>query len=203
VYLPAIVGHVPSEVIRSVRYFLDFCYILRRKCHDEAMIASLSPTLANFHENCEIFRTSGVRPTGFSLPRQHSLVHCEDLIPEFGSPTGYCSSITEAKHITAVKEPWRRSNRNNPIHQMMQTNQRLDQLEAARTDFTSRGMLRGSVYMAAVAEASGIPTQFDLVIDEDDDGGPVFDPNVLADIQLAKRSRAYAFPYLEWKIDAI
>ncbi|KAJ7913803.1 hypothetical protein B0H13DRAFT_2004115 [Mycena leptocephala] len=49
---------------------------------------------------------SGVCPDGFCLPRQHSLTHYRYLSQEFGAPNGLCSSITESKHIKAVKEPW-------------------------------------------------------------------------------------------------
>ena len=57
--------------------------------------------------------------------------HYLDMICLFGAPNGLCSSITEAKHIKAVKEPWHRSNRNKPLKQMLLTNQRLDKLAAA------------------------------------------------------------------------
>ncbi|KAI0631782.1 hypothetical protein C8Q77DRAFT_1272685 [Trametes polyzona] len=65
-------------------------------------------------------------------------------IRNFGAPNGLCSSITEAKHIKAVKESWRRSNRYEPLGQMLVTNQRLEKLSAARADFTARGMLTGT-----------------------------------------------------------
>ena len=77
------------------------------------------------------------------MPRQHSIKHYHALIRLFGAPNGLCSSITESKHIRAVKEPWRRSNRNEALGQMLITNQQLDQLAAARTDFSQRGMLNG------------------------------------------------------------
>jgi len=63
------------------------------------------------------------------------------MIRLFGAPNGLCSSITEVKHIKAVKEPWRRSNRHKPLEQILLTNQRLDKLVAARIDFTQHGML--------------------------------------------------------------
>ncbi|KAG1859497.1 hypothetical protein C8R48DRAFT_748607 [Suillus tomentosus] len=53
-----------------------------------------------------------------------------------------CSSITESKHIKAVKEPWRRSSRFEALNQMLLTNQCLDKLAASRIDFASHGMLR-------------------------------------------------------------
>jgi len=66
------------------------------------------------------------------------------MIRLFGAPNGLCSSITEAKHIKAVKEPWRRSNHNKPLKQILLTNQHLDKLAAARIDFTQRRMLKQS-----------------------------------------------------------
>lgn len=80
----------------------------------------------------------------FSLPRQHSLNHYFLMIRLFGAPNGLCSSITESKHIKAVKEPWRRSSRYKALGQMLLTNQRLDKIAAARSDFEARGMLQGS-----------------------------------------------------------
>ena len=105
----------------------------------------MADALKRFHEHRKIFQACGVRPDGFSLPRQHSLVHYESSIRAFGAPNGVCSSITESKHIKAVKEPWRRSNRFNPLGQILLTNQRLDKLAASRVDFKDRGMLDGTI----------------------------------------------------------
>ncbi len=79
-------------------------------------------------------------------PRQHSLDHYALMIREFGALNGLCSSITESKHITAVKEPWRRSNRFKPLHQMLISNTRIDKLMAARVHFTEQGMLEGDAF---------------------------------------------------------
>ena len=129
-------------MVQAMRALLEFCYIARRNVHDTQSLQDLDDTLQQFHRHREIFRTSGVRPNGFNLPRQHSLIHYVKLIRAFGAPNGLCSSITESKHIKAVKEPWRRSNRFNPLHQILLTNQRLDKLAASRADFSKRGMLK-------------------------------------------------------------
>jgi hypothetical protein len=63
------------------------------------------------------------------------------MIHLFRALNGLCSSITEAKHIKAVKEPWHQSNHNKPLKQMIFTNQCLDKLAAARVDFMQQGML--------------------------------------------------------------
>ncbi|KAH9839287.1 uncharacterized protein C8Q71DRAFT_795564 [Rhodofomes roseus] len=150
VYLPAIEGHVPDDVVRCFAAYLDFCYLARRSAHDDHSLAAMQEALGRFHRYRTIFETVGVRPEGFSLPRQHALVHYITGIRLFGSPNGVCSSITESKHIRAVKEPWRRSSRNNPLSEMLRTNQRLDKLSAARAIFQSRQMLDGDVLADAM-----------------------------------------------------
>ena len=92
---------------------------------------------------------------GFALPRQHSLVHYHDNIKKFGSPNGLCSSITESKHIVAVKRPWRRSSRYRALSQILKVNQRLDKLAAVKADFTSRGMLAGPSLLSSSNALSG------------------------------------------------
>ena len=136
VYLSAIEGYVPSEILRCFRACLDFCYIARQNVHTQQTIQRLERALADFIRCREIFRTTGVRPDGFGLPRQHSMVHYATNIWRFGAPNGLCSSITESKHIKAVKEPWHRSNRYQALSQMLRMNQRLDKLAALLADFT-------------------------------------------------------------------
>ncbi|KAF8443671.1 hypothetical protein L210DRAFT_3643262 [Boletus edulis BED1] len=70
--------------------------------------------------------------------------HYPALIRQYGAPNGLCSSITESKHIKAVKQPYRRTNRHNALGQMLVCNQRLDKLVAIHTDFKEQGMLKGT-----------------------------------------------------------
>ena len=136
-------------MVQAIRAFLEFCYIARRDTHDTHSLEALDEALRRFHHHREIFQTSGIRVNGFNLPRQHSLTHYVKLIRAFGAPNGLCSSITESKHIKAVKEPWRRSNRFEALGQMLLINQRLDKLAAARVNFASCGMLKGT-YLSSV-----------------------------------------------------
>ncbi|KAJ7138682.1 hypothetical protein C8R43DRAFT_1089287 [Mycena crocata] len=183
IYLPAVKQFIPSEMVKAFSSFLDFCYLVRRPDFGVASLDSIDAAIRRFHEHREIFRVTGVRD-GFSLPRQHSLVHYRPNIELFGAPRGLCSSITESRHITTVKKPWRRSSRYNALGQMLLTNQRLDKLAAARTDFVEREML----------EASRIPPpESDKNNDaEDDDGGEIDDARVEGNVVLARRrERAY------------
>jgi hypothetical protein len=52
-----------------------------------------------------MFIEAGVH-TDIFLPRQHTLGHYLTSVMLFSLPNGLCSSITESKHIKAVKEPW-------------------------------------------------------------------------------------------------
>ncbi|KAI6010394.1 hypothetical protein BKA83DRAFT_4029630, partial [Pisolithus microcarpus] len=104
-------------------------------------LMELKDTLDCFHQYRRVFKDTSVHPEGFSLPCQHALVHCETLIRLFSAPNGLCMSITESKHITAVKKPWRCSNKHNALSQILQTNQCISQLVAAHADFEAWGML--------------------------------------------------------------
>ncbi|KAI0245058.1 hypothetical protein BJV78DRAFT_1277562 [Lactifluus subvellereus] len=137
VYLTAVAGHVPSEVVKCLSAFLNFCYIARRNAITSDALDELQNALDRFHH----YQSS----LGLHFAaRQHSLLHYVRSIRLFGSPNGLCSSITESKHIKAVKEPWRRLNHFNAIVQMLQTLCRLDKLAAVRREFAELGMMDGS-----------------------------------------------------------
>ena len=159
-YLPAIEGHVPQEMVQALRAFLEFCYIARRDIHDTNSLRELEDALERYHTYRQIFQECGLRTDGFNLPRQHSLLHYLQLIRAFGAPNGLCSSITESKHIKAVKEPWRRSSRFNALGQMLLTNQRLDKLAAAHIDFIHRGMLQGTSLDSALSRLGKWPCYY-------------------------------------------
>jgi hypothetical protein len=136
--------------LHTFRPFLEFCYIVHHDIITKETLLELTNALNRFHQYRAIFVELGIQPEGFSLPRQHSLVHYHTSIRAFGAPNGLCSSITESKHIVAVKDPWRRSNRYKALGQMLLTNQRLDKLAAACVDFTDRGMLEGTCLSEAL-----------------------------------------------------
>ncbi|KAH8979145.1 hypothetical protein EDB86DRAFT_2814988 [Lactarius hatsudake] len=200
VYLAAIVGHVPSDMVKCVSAFLDFCYIARRNAISAEGLDSLQDALTRFHQHRDIFIRTGVR-TDISLPREHSLVHYIRSIRLFGSPNGLCSSITESKHIKAVKEPWRRSSRYHALVQMLRTLSRLDKMAAACRILTGQGMMEGSTssYTAMVLRGEQPRPLGDLAEDhededEDHDLGPSSGPKVLSSIELAK-TPARGYPH--------
>ncbi|KAF8806795.1 hypothetical protein BYT27DRAFT_7256797 [Phlegmacium glaucopus] len=166
VYLPAIHGLMDPDVVKCVSAFLNFCYLAQRSDFDRNTLDTLNNALHHFHTYCE-----------------HSLVHYRVNIQDFGAPNGLCSSITESRHITAVKKPWRRSSRFEALGQMLITNQRLDKLAAAQADFIAHEILppnRGPLPGATVDA-------------NDDEGGPIDDEKVMANVQLAQM-REHKYP---------
>lgn len=136
-------------MVCALRAFLDFCYLARRNIHDTQSLIDMEEALSRYYKYREIFITCGIR-NNFNLPRQHSLKHYIYLIRAFGAPNGICSSITENKHIKAVKRPWRRSSRYKAMSQMLLVNQRLDKLARSRVHFQARGMLKGTTHFDAI-----------------------------------------------------
>jgi len=206
----ALEGYVPADIIKTLNAFLDFCYIARQNVLTDDSLDALDTALERFRHYREIFRVSGVRADGFSLPRQHSMTHYRRHIEKFGAPNGLCSSITESKHIAAVKRPWRQSSRYEALKQMLTINTRNDKLAAARDDFSSRGMLKGTCLGEALQlwlpdlgtnigdlddedetsdpDGNGEGGN-DLDLDNEGDGptGPVDGPPVFSEVVLAQR----------------
>jgi hypothetical protein len=187
----AIQAFVPSQIVKTFTTFLNFCYIARRNIITGDSLEQLNAALHKFHESRQVFsgtvRANGL--SGFSLPRQHAMVHYYDHIKNFGSPNGLCSSITESKHIAAVKRPWRRSNKHAALPQMLKVNERLDKLAAARADFTARGMLVDSCLVQAIKDISST-TAHDIEdpMDEDASNSDESDSDILDEIRIFNSS---------------
>ncbi|KAF8868321.1 hypothetical protein BD779DRAFT_1684189 [Infundibulicybe gibba] len=168
VYLPAISGHIPPQMVRAVSSFVEFCYLVRRSIIDESTLAAIDLAVADFHRERSIFEHEGIRPNGFSLPRQHSLP----------------ITAISLKNL-AVKEPWRRSSRFEALGQMLIINQRLDKLAAMRVNFRPaecsmahypaniitrrRRLTSGPTDKSAPTSDDGMATMSDS--DADNDGG--------------------------------
>ena len=168
-------------MVRCLSAFLEFCYLARRDVISETTLEAISTALTRFHTERVIFEETGIR-MDFNLPRQHSLKHYRRNIELFGAPNGLCSSITESKHIKAVKEPWRRSNHFQALGQMLITNQRLDKLSASRVDFISRGLPTGMP-----------PIHTSIVPVGDPDAAPVAGPRVDNAVTLAMTRGMHEF----------
>jgi hypothetical protein len=132
-------------------------------------VRDLNDALQRFHKYRRIFFASAAEDSddtgddsdedndesnepNLTVPRQHSMVHYPNMVEMFAAPNGLCTSITEAKHKSAVKEPWRRSNHHDALAQVLLTNQRLTKLSELRKELVKRGLLKRSFLEQALAE---------------------------------------------------
>ncbi|KAL4066602.1 hypothetical protein J3A83DRAFT_4097981, partial [Scleroderma citrinum] len=86
VYLPAIAGYVPNQMVHAIAAFLDFCYIIHQSSLNEADLDALDNTLQHF-------ATEDVHSDGISVPQIHALKHYHEAIQLFGAPYGISTSI--------------------------------------------------------------------------------------------------------------
>ncbi|KAK7447096.1 hypothetical protein VKT23_014309 [Stygiomarasmius scandens] len=179
VFVAAMASYLPDEMVKCLTAFLDFCYLVRRPDIDESDLKLISDALQRFYHFREAFRDAGVR-VNFNLPCQHSLIHYREVIILFGALGGLCSSITESRHITAVKKPWRRSTRYQALSQMLLINQRLDKLAA----FTSE-----LVYCGLLPPSRLPPQEIDFFEVEEDNIGPSDRNFIFGEVNLAKTRR--------------
>ncbi|KAJ3715966.1 hypothetical protein DFJ43DRAFT_1134655 [Lentinula guzmanii] len=174
IFLPAVAEYLPQDMLKCLSSFLNFCYLVRRSDIDETSLKAIKTSIESFHHYRNIFQTYGVREH-FSLPRMHSIVHYPQLITDFGVPNGLCSSITESRHITAVKKPWRRSNHYNALSQMLLTDQRIDKLSALRAKL---------VHLHLLAPLPALSNLASTRVDED--FGPIDSGRAIAKVELAR-----------------
>ena len=129
-------------MVQALSTFMDFCYLVWQNVLDESTLDAIDVAITKFHTYHIVFKDVGVH-SNFSLPCQHSVKHFWLLIQMFGALNVLCSSITESKHIKAVKEPYWCSSHFEALGQMLLTNQRIDKLEVYHVSLTSHNMLNG------------------------------------------------------------
>ena len=199
VWMSAIEGFVPKEVIQTFSAFLNFYYLVCRNVLDKDDLVEIQAALNRFHAARSVFQWLGVWD-GFSLPRQHAMKHYAAHIKNFGALNGLCSLITESAHIPFVKQPWQRSSRNEPMEEMLLINEHLDKLAAARTDFAQHGMLIDNR-----RRASHRPI---IEVSDETENGLVDGPMSNKVTALAQTAGKHVllilcFPETEWVIDSV
>ncbi|KAG2347028.1 hypothetical protein BDR05DRAFT_974138 [Suillus weaverae] len=55
VYIAAIEGHIPVEIVHTFRAFLEFCYIVRQNTITEGTLEKIHDAVTRFHHYCKIF----------------------------------------------------------------------------------------------------------------------------------------------------
>ncbi|KAG9098699.1 hypothetical protein FS749_003186 [Ceratobasidium sp. UAMH 11750] len=125
-FLSIVAGYEDPKVVYAVRSIVDFTYRAQLPEISERDIQAMEEDLRIFDRCKGAFVDPDVRglprhQDHFNkIPKIHMPTHYPFLIRELGATIGYSTEITERLHIECVKEPWRATNHNNPIPQMIQ-----------------------------------------------------------------------------------
>jgi len=172
---------------------MELCFLFCWNAITNVDLERIKYELVQLQELRQVFIEAGVC-ADISLPCQHALQHYILSIMHFSSPNGLCSSITESKHIVAVKDPWWWSSRYKALAQMLHTINWLDKLAALNHVFVQQGMMVGmtSAYIVHALSGQLDNEDEDTKDSEDardaedvDDVAPVSGPRALSSMVLA------------------
>jgi hypothetical protein len=107
----------PSWLVRTVRAFLDFLYLVRLHRHSSDTLHRLKSALKMLHKNKSIFVDLDIRKN-FKIPKLHSLRHYASSIKLFGTTDNYNTQHTEHLQSTLSKPSYRASNKCDELPQM-------------------------------------------------------------------------------------
>ena len=102
-------GEPTIRIIKAVRALLDFLYLAQLPSHTADTLLHLEESLAQFHNNKDVFVHLGVRKH-FNFPKIHSLLHYKLSITLFGTMDNYNTEQTERLHMDFIKPAFRASN---------------------------------------------------------------------------------------------
>lgn len=202
VYLAAIAGYVPLAMVQAIAAFMECCtpkYYLYLSTWTISQLCWSFPWSMWHIYFCWCSSLYFTSSSTCTLPLL-------SIHPALWIAKWLYSSITESKHIKAVKEPWWHLSRYKALKQMLCTILQMEKLVALHQIFKAWGMMRGKTtsYMAKVAqwEETDVLAASDVEGDdsdshdnkyEEDSGRPIDDvaSNSLSDIREASRICVY------------
>ncbi|KAH9978484.1 hypothetical protein BJV77DRAFT_1062733 [Russula vinacea] len=189
VYLAAIVGYVPSEMVKTLSAFLDFCYIARRNALTVGALGELKTALARFHFHRDVFvGTAGV--SGERIPSRDSTPSC---------------TITVLSNFLAHQTDFVRQSPNPSTLSSQGAMETFKPLQCPQTDVGDDFAIREAYYdppsFSRVGMMEGTTSSYTAMIlrgelpqpmasndnnDNDDDMGPVHGPRTLSSVELSR-----------------
>ncbi|KAG9080488.1 hypothetical protein FRC06_006521 [Ceratobasidium sp. 370] len=157
-FLSIVAGFEKPKVVTAVRSIVDFMYRAHKLEISEDDLAMMEEDLLEFNKVKNVFIDPKIKDLPKSeehfncIPKIHMLSHYTYLIRQLGAPCGYNTEITERLHIYCVKEPWRATNHNNPIQQMISYLQRKEAWTLLRAYMHDTGLLLDSRFIESDAD---------------------------------------------------
>jgi hypothetical protein len=134
--------NIDAKVMRSLRAFHDFIYLVQYRSHSDVTLGYLSDALKTFHRTKDVFIEKGVRrgKSGiidhFCIPKLAALHTYITHIPEMGTSPQYSTEITEACHRPMAKDAYKATNHKDYVEQMCRFLDRNEKIRAQREFIT-------------------------------------------------------------------
>jgi hypothetical protein len=131
---------IDAKVMRNLRAFHDFLYLVQYRSHSPTTLGYITKALRTFHQTKQVYIDKDVRKgasTGetmdhFRIPKLAGLHAYAMHIPEMGSSPQYSTEIVESSHQRMAKQPYRATNRKEYIVQMCRFLDRNDRIALQR-----------------------------------------------------------------------
>jgi hypothetical protein len=60
VYLPALEGYIPDEMVKTLQYLIEFCFLVQQNILDTISLEKLNKLLTLYHESRQVFIDTGI-----------------------------------------------------------------------------------------------------------------------------------------------
>jgi hypothetical protein len=121
-------GLLPSpEVTKCLATFVEWYFYASLPIQTEKTLADQDELLSQFNNLKGPF--AEVSPSSLNFPKLHSLQHISDSTRKFGTPDNTDTEITEHQHRIDVKTPYQRTNKRDPLPQVVKFVERRTALE--------------------------------------------------------------------------
>ena len=115
------------RAVSAIRSFVNWYMIISLPVQSEASLEHAAQFLDDFNNYKEEFRSVGC---SVDIPKVHAMQHYDQRVRDFGSPANFDTEYTEHQHIPDAKDPYRASNKREPITQMLRFVHRRTAIEA-------------------------------------------------------------------------
>ncbi len=118
IFIPCVRGLLPSpEIVRCLATFVQWYFYASSPTQTEKTLMDQDALLSQFNELKGPF--AEVSPSSLNFPKFHSLLHVSESTRRFGTPDNADTEITEHQHRVEVKTPYQRTNKRNPLPQVI------------------------------------------------------------------------------------
>jgi hypothetical protein len=121
-------GLLPSsEITKCLATFVEWYFYASSPIQTEKTLVDQDALLSQFDNLKQPF--VDISPSSLNFPKLHSLQHISESTRWFGTPDNADTEITEHQHRIEVKTPYRRTNKRNPLPQIVKFVERRTALE--------------------------------------------------------------------------